>query len=842
MSPSIIAEVALRLLGEPKEKHGNEWRYGNHGSLSIRVDSGKWYDHEAKIGGQYIELIISKLGGDENSAKQWLAANGLRQPSWDERIVTTYDYVDENGTLLFQVVRLRDPKDFRQRRKDADGQWIWKTKGIRKVLYRLPELIKDVAAGRVILIPEGEKDVDTLRKHGFAATTSLGGAEKWSRSNDDWLKGANVVLLCDNDNAGRSHVAKVAASLKAYAAQVRTLDLAKHWPGCPPKSDVSDWFAADGTPEKLQKLIDEKWSPKSDAATIAALAKMPRFEFDRVKEKAAKDLGISVPTLVQAIKERRAQSEGEDNELPHWKVAPAKHQVDGAQLLDAICKAFTRFVILPKHGADMLALWVLHTWVFDSFDISPYLAIVSPTRRCGKSTVMVLLLWLTRRGEKSDNMSAASIFRGVEEDQMSLLVDEYDQLGDEEKKALASILNGGHTRLGYVSRIEGDPPKRRRFRTFCPKAFAAIGRLADTHEDRSVMLRMKRRLLSEKVEKLSLLDCAEWQDLRSQALRWSNDNTDALKSVPREDQAELHDRANDNWHTLRAVAHVAGGEWPTKARDAAIALSGARETNKSAVIGEELLADVRTIFGAFEFPASAKVLGLTSAYLLQELVKDAARPWADWKNGKPMTARALAQRLGEFDIYTQEVSYPTRGQGYALHVLQDAFDRHLVISNLGTSGLLTQTGTSDASQTSGLESNPDLCKGQETAAAVSNPDLPSFERGKSAQGIETPNVDAEPAGTEKSSAVNDLSSETVLPSAVNGIICGGTCEQCNLDDGQAVRWHHKASGTYLWLHKDCKRFHPMVKQGAKLTLVSSPAAPGAVVIPRANYPTSSKPN
>ena len=175
----LMEPVALRLLGEPTQKHGRERRYGTRGSLAIDTAKGTWFDHEANEGGGVLDLL--KRSGHEPPA-DWLRREGLLNgepaQSRKPRIVEAYSYNDENKLVLFQVVRL-DPKDFRQRRPDGLGGWDWKLGGTRRVPYRLPELIKAVAAGQTIYIPEGEKDVESLRAIGLAATTNPGGAKKW---------------------------------------------------------------------------------------------------------------------------------------------------------------------------------------------------------------------------------------------------------------------------------------------------------------------------------------------------------------------------------------------------------------------------------------------------------------------------------------------------------------------------------------------------------------------------------------------------------------------------------------------------------------------------------------
>ena len=227
---SLMEPVALRLLGEPAQKHGHEWRYGNRGSLSIDVAKGHWFDHEANTGGGVFDLI--KRQGHEQPVA-WLRREGLlATPQPQPRIVKTYGYCDENGTLLFQVVRF-EPKGFRQRRPDGRGGWIWKLQDTRRVPYLLPELVKAVAAGETIYVPEGEKDVDNLRAIGFAATTNPGGCKKWRSEYSEHLRGADVVVLPDNHLEGREHGDQVVASLHGIARRIRVLDIGKHWAELP---------------------------------------------------------------------------------------------------------------------------------------------------------------------------------------------------------------------------------------------------------------------------------------------------------------------------------------------------------------------------------------------------------------------------------------------------------------------------------------------------------------------------------------------------------------------------------------------------------------------------------
>ena len=186
-----------------------------------------------------------------------------RPGSLTDRIVTAYDYSAADGTVLFQVVRLRDPKDFRQRKPDGAGGWTWKTKGVPKVPYRLPELLAADPAAPVFVV-EGEKDADNLAALGLAATTNPGGAGKWKHLDQAVVKqalsGRAVVVLPDNDPAGVGHGKDVAKRLRGVAGSVKVLAL----PGLPDKGDVSDWLAAGGTADALISLASE--APSAPAA------------------------------------------------------------------------------------------------------------------------------------------------------------------------------------------------------------------------------------------------------------------------------------------------------------------------------------------------------------------------------------------------------------------------------------------------------------------------------------------------------------------------------------------------------------------------------------------------
>jgi hypothetical protein len=185
-------------------------------------------------------------------------------------IVATYDYLDLDGRLLYQVVRYDHPKGFHQRRPTSGGQdWIYNLGETARVLYRLPE----IQGQPEVVIVEGEKDVDRLRSLGVSATTNAMGAGKWQDSYTEQLLSAGIarfVIIGDNDHAGQAHARVIAASLTKYLpdGDIRLITLPglsglrdKHG------EDVSDWLDAGHTIEELADLV-AAWTPTAVATPL----------------------------------------------------------------------------------------------------------------------------------------------------------------------------------------------------------------------------------------------------------------------------------------------------------------------------------------------------------------------------------------------------------------------------------------------------------------------------------------------------------------------------------------------------------------------------------------------
>lgn len=196
-------------------------------------------------------------------------AGAVQHREQKSRIVATYPYTNERGELLFEVVRM-EPKTFRQRHKDASGALVWNMTGVRRVLYGLPQIMGAIQDGLPVYVCEGEKDVASLAKAGFAATCNPGGAGKWLPEFSATLRGADVCIIADKDEPGRKHAQLVARSIHGTAAQVRVIELPDT--NGQPVKDSADYFAAGGTAEGLQAIVEAAplWSPPQAGSESAS--------------------------------------------------------------------------------------------------------------------------------------------------------------------------------------------------------------------------------------------------------------------------------------------------------------------------------------------------------------------------------------------------------------------------------------------------------------------------------------------------------------------------------------------------------------------------------------------
>jgi len=427
--------------------------------------------------------------------------------------------------------------------------------------------------------------------------------------------------------------------------------------------------------EQIKKAVEDAPEAFEDSAVIEAmlveLAALPIIEYEQRRKEAKKRLGVRYSVLDAEVAKRRPTAKSStdtpalfaDTEL--WPEA-----VDGAALLGALTTAVARYVVLPEGAATAIALWVIHAHAHDAAQISPILAIESPIKRCGKSTLQTILKFLTPRPLATINITVAPLFRAVEKWKPTVLLDEAETfLRDDD--ALRGLLNAGHNRAGaFVIRAVGDDHDPTPFSVWAPKSIALIGKLPDTLADRSITIRLNRRRRDETIERQRLDRMEGFVALAQQTARWAADNMDALREADPEVPAELHDRAADNWRPLLAVADHSCGQWPEWARQAARLLSDVEDEDSAAVM---LLADIHALFTE---RGSDRI---TSVDLARALGAMEERPWPEWRKGNPITARSVARLLAGFFIKPRplRIDGQSVAKGYLLDDFKDIFPRYV---------------------------------------------------------------------------------------------------------------------------------------------------------------------
>ena len=495
--------------------------------------------------------------------------------STKKEIEAVYDYTDDQGQLLYQVVRFK-PKRFAQRRPSGGGGWLWNLDGVRRVLYRLPEAL----AASTVFVAEGEKDCNSLHKIGLVATTNAGGCGKWRPEYSESLRGKHVTILPDNDPPGCKHALAVARSLLGTAASVRVAEL----PG--PAKDVSSWLGLGHAKDELLRLAEEapsldlsglaglgdQWgladresendSSNNDDPEIARLAALPLREYEHQREPAARRMGVRRGILDKLVGAARDGQDGggpgQGRAFTPAEIEPWPQPVAGPQLLDELVRAVHQHVILTETEAQAVALWAIHAHAHDRASISPILAVTSPTPACGKSVLLKLLRLLVPRPLAVSNLTAASLFRTIECWGPTLLIDEADSYLKQNEE-LRGILDSGQDRkLAFVLRTTGDNHEPRSFCTWAPKAIAAIGKLPTTILSRSIRIQLQRMRGNERVDRLSGGQEEALKLLARKAARWVADHADNLSDDPPMPE-QLRGRNADNWQSLIAIADQAGG-------------------------------------------------------------------------------------------------------------------------------------------------------------------------------------------------------------------------------------------------------------------------------------------
>jgi hypothetical protein len=332
-------------------------------------------------------------------------------------------------------------------------------------------------------------------------------------------------------------------------------------------------------------------------------------------------------------------------------------------------------VVLTDDQGAAVALWVAHTHAFDAAIATPYLWISSAEMESGKTRLLEVLRLVTARPWFTGRTTSAALVRKIDKATPTLLLDESDAAfnGDREyAETLRGVLNTGYGRGGAVTVCTGQGANIAitDFSSFCPKAIAGLGKLPDTVQSRSIPIRLKKKLPSEPVERFRERKARADGELIAD---WLEDSAEpimeALETAEPELPDELSDRAQDVWEPLLAIADAAGGEWPQRARVAAVRLSGPSEPDE-ATLGVRLLADCREAF--------ADADRLTTQALITYLVEVEEAPWGSWNDGGGIRPRELANKLRPYGIKSQVIRIDAKTpRGYLREQFEDAWNRYL---------------------------------------------------------------------------------------------------------------------------------------------------------------------
>ena len=494
---------------------------------------------------------------------------------------------------------------------------------------------------RKVLIVEGEKAANAAQKllgDDYWVTTWCGGVGQVGKVSVLPLEGRRVYLWPDNDEPGKSAMQKMAQRLhkEAKAAKVHIVNIPADFPE---KWDLADEVPEGWTVEKLRQLI-------VDAPEVSEIS-----EIDEAFNKAV----------------------AEEHSGLFPEVKPYSKPVDGAELVAEIKVIINRYMVLPQYTDEAIAYWVLFTYGVNYFNFSPRLVIFSPEMRCGKSTLLSILQSLCYKSLKFSSITAAALFRTIEAYQPTILIDEADTFLRSDE-GLRGIINDGHRRHGQVIRTTGDKYLPVPFKVFSACAIAGIGRLSPTIMDRAIIIGLKRKLETEKKERLRPMFLEnEVKELQSKCMRFMQDNEAVLSdpATPLEIPQELNDRAADNWEPLLLIADRISVEAGEQLRKIAIAISNRSKEYDSASLTTLLLSDIRQIF------AEQNKEWISSLELCEYLCSREGAPWAEYK-GKGLTVNNLAYLLRDFNIHTtQKMTANGNKKVYLRENFQDAFGRYL---------------------------------------------------------------------------------------------------------------------------------------------------------------------
>jgi hypothetical protein len=507
-------------------------------------------------------------------------------------------------------------------------------------------------ANALAVVPNDDVSWEEWNRVGMAAWRATGGSEEGFQAFDSWSRKSSK-----------------------YNAEVTR----KRWAGystSPPtiiRAGTIFWLAAKADPQWRKASATKDIDLDALNARLDALAQTePGINYALERKAIKKEFKIDVQTIDHEVARRR-QVNADSVLYEHWNVEPWHAPVDTVELLAAIREEIRRYVATLGERAIVPALWTMFTWVHETATHSPLLLVNSAEPDCGKTTLLGVISYLAWRPLTSVEISGPMLYRSVKKWRPTFIIDEADAILAHNDD-LRAVINSGWTRGQGVVRGDPETHEPQMFSTFAPKALGMKGRdLPDTTLSRTIELTLTRKLPNEKVVDFKHEDDKPLADLRSMLARWSADNAETLRGARPKIIPGFDNRLKMNWKPLLAIAELASEKAQQLTSKAAQAIESAKYGDASLSI--QLLADIRAIFDA------GGEDGLRSNGLVEALIADAEKPWAQFYKGKPLSANRLAKMLRTFGITSEEIhdryDNSSHGKGYKRERFEEAWERFL---------------------------------------------------------------------------------------------------------------------------------------------------------------------
>jgi len=540
-------------------------------------------------------------------------------------ITDRFDLMDGSKKVL--------PRCFVENLHTNEKGWLQKKLLSYNPLYNLENFQKQ--QNLPVLIVEGEKTCEAAKNiygNDFWCTTWLGGANSTQKVDVSMIHNRKVYLLPDNDDAGRKAMNNIAQKLRNN----NMVSIVNY----PQNEFLSAWDIADELPQgwthsKLKecimksKNIEEQQKITNETKTITTQ-----------QEEITKD------------------------------IIPYPEGVNGLELINSLIKIIKKYIVMTPEEAVATAYWILQTYNVNMFTYAPRLLIISPEKRCGKSTLLRLLELLCYRAYPTGNCTASVLYKIIEKEQPTVLIDESDTFFGANNEIKNIINTGFQKRFGVARSCGKNFENIKHYNVFGLMAVASINNLPDTIMDRGIKINMRRKLPTENVELLrERVVEEEFEVIKQKCRRFMLDYGKQAGEHIMGNIQGLNDRACDVWEGIVGIASIVG--------DTERVINAAKNISKNNADDSDntknrLLKDILQIFVKHNF------FDLSSAYIVNELIEFTDSPWRENNNGRPMTPYKLASLLREYKIPTFQKNIDgSNTRHYSFESFADVFARYI---------------------------------------------------------------------------------------------------------------------------------------------------------------------